>query len=144
MSSAFTMWAGRYVYERPTKCIAAEFLNTSGNLDGEVREKRSIGATGGGDTLHGFISIDGKLVDVNTLLAAPDGWQITRTSAINEGRIAALACRIDNAYQCMPALLSPVPEPAAPVLWSAGLPLLASRWVLRRPSRRHAVNRRAV
>jgi hypothetical protein len=99
----------------------------------------------GGDTLHGFIYIDGQLVDVNALLVAPDGWQIVRTSAINEGRqIASLACRIDNEYQCMPALLSPVPEPAAPVLWSGGLLLLASRWVLRRPSARKAVDGRAA
>jgi probable HAF family extracellular repeat protein len=114
-----------------------------GNLGGDSTYALSIndrgdivgyGTTGLG-ILHGFIYVDGKMVDLNTLLAAPDGWQITRTSAINEGRqIAALACRIDNAGECMPALLSPVPEPAAPVLWSGGLLLLASRWVLRRPA----------
>lgn|GEM_PF-6591821 len=87
----------------------------------------------------------GELVDLNTLLVAPNGWEITRTSAINEGRqIASLACRADNAFECMPALLSPVPEPAASVLWSGGLLLLASRWVLRRPSRRHDMDRQAA
>jgi probable HAF family extracellular repeat protein len=125
-----------------------------GNLGGDSAYALSIndrgdivgyGKTGGGDTLHGFIYVDGKMVDLNALLVAPDGWQITRTSAINEGRqIASLACRIDNANECMPALLSPVPEPAAPVLWSGGLLLLASRWVLRRPGRRHALGRRSA
>jgi probable HAF family extracellular repeat protein len=115
-----------------------------GNLGGDSAYALSINdrgdivgysATGLG-MLHGFIYVDGNMVDLNSLLVAPNGWQVTYTSAINEGRqIASLACRIDNANECMPALLSPVPEPAAPVLWSGGLLLLASRWALRRPSR---------
>jgi probable HAF family extracellular repeat protein len=119
-----------------------------GNLGGgdtyalSINERGDIvgyGATGRGDTLHGFIYIDGKLVDVNTLLVASDGWEITRASAINEGgQIASQACRIDSQHDCRYALLSPVPEPAAPALWSGGLLLLASRWALRRRSRRHA------
>lgn len=129
-------------------------LQDLGNLGGASTYALSIndrgdvvgyGSTGRGDTLHGFIYADGKIVDVNSLLVAPDGWEITRTSAINEGRqIASLACRIDDAFQCTPALLSPVPEPAAFVLWSAGLLLLASsKWGWRRPGRRHAVDRPA-
>jgi hypothetical protein len=31
----------RTVYERSTKCIAAAFIKTSGNLDAQVREIRS-------------------------------------------------------------------------------------------------------
>lgn len=129
-------------------------LQDLGNLGGDSTYALSIndrgdivgyGATGRGDTLHGFIYVDGKLVDLNTVLVAPNGWQIARTSAINEGgQIASLACRIDNAFECMPALLSPIPEPATSVLWSGGLLLLASRWVSRRPGRRHAVNRPAA
>jgi probable HAF family extracellular repeat protein len=113
-----------------------------GNLGGDSTYALSIndrgdivgyGSTGLGP-LHGFIYVDGKMVDLNTLLVAPDGWEITRTSAINEERqIASLACRIDDSSQCMPALLSPVPEPAAAMLWSGGLLLLAARWILRRP-----------
>jgi probable HAF family extracellular repeat protein len=126
-------------------------LQDLGDLGGEITYALSIndhgdivgyGATGLGDTLHGFIYVGGKMLDLNTLLVAPDGWEITRTSAINERRqIASLACRIDNAFQCMPALLSPVPEPAASVLWSVGLLLLASRLVWRGPDRRNAVKR---
>lgn len=94
-------------------------INEGGDIVG-------YGATGAGDTLHGFIYVDGKLIDLNTLLVEPNGWQITRTSAINEGRqIAGLACRIDDEFQCLPALLSPVPEPTALALWIAGLLLLA-------------------
>jgi probable HAF family extracellular repeat protein len=129
-------------------------LQDLGNLGGDVTYALSInergdivgsGTTGRGDTVHGFIYIDGKLVDLNTLLVEPDGWELTRASAINEGRqIVSLACRIDSQYDCMYALLSPVPEPAAPVLWSGGLLLLASRWVLRRPSARKAVDGRAA
>jgi probable HAF family extracellular repeat protein len=116
-----------------------------GNLGGDgtyalsINDRGDIVGYGTTDLgiLHGFIYVDGKMVDLNSLLVAPDGWQITRTSAINEGRqIASLACRIDTPSECMPALLSPVPEPAAPVLWSGGLVLLASRWLLRRPSRK--------
>lgn len=116
-----------------------------GNLGAESTYALSIndrgdivgyGATGRGDVLHGFLYIDGELVDLNTLLAAPNGWEITRTSAINEGRqIASLACRIDDASVCMPALLSPVPEPAASVLWGGALLLLALRWILHRLGR---------
>lgn len=129
-------------------------LTDLGDLGGGISYALSIndrgdivgnGTTGRGDTVHGFIYADGKLVDLNTLLVAPDGWEIRGASAVNEGRqIAALACRIDNAYQCMPALLSPVPEPAAFALWSGGLVLLASRWGLRRSRRRHAVTLRAA
>lgn len=116
-----------------------------GDLGGDATYALSIndrgdivgyGTTGRGDTLHGFIYVDGELVDLNTLLVAPDGWEVARTSAINDARqIAALACRTD-AYRCVPALLSPIPEPAAFVLCSAGLLLLAARRCLRsrRPS----------
>lgn len=117
-------------------------LQDLGDLGGGVTYALSIndrgdivgyGATGRGDTLHGFLYIDGKLVDLNTLLVAPDGWEIARTSAINERRqIASLACRIDDAFQCMPALLSPVPEPDAPLLWSGGLLLVAALFATRR------------
>jgi hypothetical protein len=41
VSSAYTMLAGRCIDERPTKCIAAEIIKTSGNLDVLVREMRS-------------------------------------------------------------------------------------------------------
>jgi hypothetical protein len=34
------MSAGRCIDERPTKCIAAEIIKTSGNLDVQVRETR--------------------------------------------------------------------------------------------------------
>ena len=95
-----------------------------------------------GYTLHGFIYTDGELIDLNTLLVAPNGWQITHTSAINEGRqIASLACRIDDEFACMPALLSPVPEPDASALWLGGLLLLASQGVIRRQSLRDAWRR---
>ncbi len=105
-----------------------------GSLGGNVTYALSInqrgdvvghGLTGPGDTLHGFIYADGEMVDVNSLLVEPHGWHITRTSAINEARqIAGLACRVNNPFQCMPALLSPVPEPPATILWSGGLLLL--------------------
>lgn len=81
-----------------------------GDLGGDVTYALSInergdivgyGGTGRGDTLHGFIYADGELVDLNTLLVAPDGWEVARTSAINDARqIAALACRTD-AYRCV-------------------------------------------
>ena len=109
-------------------------LTDLGSLGGNVTYALSInqrgdivgyGLTGPGDTLHGFIYADGKMVNLNTLLLAPDGWEITRTSAINELRqVAGLACRIDKPIECMPALLTPIPEPAAYVLWSGGLLLL--------------------
>lgn len=128
-------------------------LQDLGNLGGDVTSALSInergdivgsGTTGRGDTVHGFIYIDGKLVDVNTLLVEPDGWEITGARAINEERqIVSLACRTDIQYACEWALLSPVPEPAARLLWSGGLLLLASRWVLRRPGRRKAPDCRA-
>jgi probable HAF family extracellular repeat protein len=124
-----------------------------GNLGGDntyalsINERGAIvghGTTGRGDTLHGFIYVDGKLVDLNTLLVAPNGWQVTRTSAINGGlKLAGLACRIDNEFECMPALLSPVPEPAASVLLSGGLLLLlASRCVRRLGHNRGSDTRR--
>jgi len=127
-------------------------LHDLGNLGGNTTSALSInergdivgyGTTGPGDTVHGFIYVDGKIVDVNTLLVAPDHWQITRASAINEeGQIVSLACRTDSQYDCMHALLSPVPEPAPPVLWSGGLLLFAAWWVLRRPGERSAGARR--
>jgi hypothetical protein len=36
----FTMPAGRCIDERPTKCIAAELIKTSGKSDVQVREIR--------------------------------------------------------------------------------------------------------
>lgn len=128
-------------------------LRDLGNLGGDSTYALSIndrgdivgyGHTGRGDTLHGFIYIDGKLLDLNDLLVAPGGWQITRTTAINEaGQIASLACRIDDEDACMPALLSPIPEPAPLVLWSGGALLLASRWIVRRARGRDAGSGRA-
>lgn len=112
-------------------------LTDLGSLGGSVTYAQSInqrddivgyGLTGRGDTLHGFIYADGKMVDLNTVLMAPNGWQITRTSAINETRqIAGLACRMDNRFECIPALLSPIPEPSPSRLWGGGRLLLGSR-----------------
>ena len=79
----------------------------------------------GGAGAHAFRWEDGALVDLNTLVASPGGWELTTAQDINEaGQILGIACQGDN---CASVLLTPVPEPAAGLMLLAGLGAVAAR-----------------
>jgi probable HAF family extracellular repeat protein len=110
-----------------------------GSLGGDYAEARALNEAGlvvglaslpGFGFSHAFLYADGSLQDLNALVDGLDGFTLTEAVGINEqGLIAANGC---NEFGfCAPVLLTPVPEPAAPAMWLAGLlaglPLLSRR-----------------
>jgi probable HAF family extracellular repeat protein len=122
-----------------------------GSLGGDYAEARALNEAGlvvglaslpGFGFSHAFLYADGRLQDLNALVDGleVDGlvdFTLTEAVGINEqGQIVANGC--DKLGFCAPVLLTPVPEPAAPAMWLAGLlvglPLLSRR--LRRATHR--------
>jgi probable HAF family extracellular repeat protein len=83
---------------------------------------------------HGFVYIDGALVDLNTLIDPASGWVIEDASAINDlGQIAGKACIGGECYAVRLDLVSAVPEPAQSAMLLGGAVLFVLLRVVRRP-----------
>lgn len=73
-----------------------------------------------------FISHNGVLIDLNTLIDPASGWQISQATAINDmGQIVGSACRDFICSAVRLDRISPVPEPGAALLLLPGLLMLA-------------------
>ncbi|MGB7342962.1 MAG: hypothetical protein WBD20_02005 [Pirellulaceae bacterium] len=77
-------------------------MENLGTLGGEASNARAINdqswivgnAETGEGNQHGFLYVDGKMLDLNEFVAKGDGWEITDAFAINERhQIAAVASR---------------------------------------------------
>ena len=100
---------------------AAQALNDAGVVVGYA----VFSPAPGEPDWHAFVYDGAALVDLNTLVDAPAGWQLTTAMDINDaGQILGTACQ---AGSCASVLLTPVPEPAAGFLLLAGLGVLAAR-----------------
>lgn len=106
-------------------------LGSFGGFDVTIGEMNALGqVVGTGNTPDGpdvaFISRDGTLVDLNTLIDPASGWAITSALDINDsGQIIANACRDGVCRAVRLDLAAAVPEPDATLLWLAGVSALA-------------------
>ena len=88
----------------------------------------------GDKEIHAFLVTDGQMMDLNALLepVSGDGWVLTSASAANEaGQIVGQGTYRN---QVRSFLLTPIPEPASPMLLAAAL--LAATCASRRWRRR--------
>lgn len=105
-------------------------LGSFGGRDVTIGGMNQLGqVVGTGNTWDGpdvpFISSNGALVDLNTLIDATLGWTITSALDINDhGQIIADACRAGQCSAIRLDLASAVPEPGALCLLLPGLLLL--------------------
>ena len=106
-------------------------LGSFGGFDVTIGGMNTLGqVVGTGNTPDGpdvaFISRDGTLVDLNTLIDPASGWAITSALDINDsGQIIANACRDGVCRAVRLDLAAAVPEPDATLLWLAGVSALA-------------------
>jgi probable HAF family extracellular repeat protein len=110
-----------------------------GSLGGAVASPLAVNNDGtvigwsflnGQSNMHAFVYRDGKMADLNLLADLPAGWTLSMARDINDaGQIIARGCNgTTGACSWMELnLISPVPEPAAPALFLAGLLPLAWR-----------------
>jgi probable HAF family extracellular repeat protein len=79
---------------------------------------------------HGFLYQDGRMFDLNSLLAADPGWVIGRATAINDaGQIVGRAY-FNGASRAF--LLTPIPEPGTVALGFTVLVVWMSIWAGKR------------
>lgn len=106
-------------------------LGSFGGLDVTIGGMNQLGqVVGTGNTWDGpdvpFISSNGALIDLNTLIDATVGWTITSALDINDhGQIIADACRAGQCSAVRLDLASAVPEPVTALLLLPGLLMLA-------------------
>lgn len=118
-------------------------LGSFGGLDITIGGMNQQGqVVGTGNTQDGpdvaFLSRDGALVDLNTLIDTALGWTMTSALDINDhGDIIAYGCRAGHCSAVRLALASTVPEPAGAWLLLPGLLVLGgARRQLRRGAKR--------
>jgi probable HAF family extracellular repeat protein len=121
-------------------------LGSFGGFDVTIGGMNQLGqVVGTGNTPDGpdvaFLSRDGALVDLNTLIDSASGWVITSAMDINDhGQIIANACRASACSAVRLDLASPVPESSPALLLLAGVPALRYwrrwQWQLRRQTKR--------
>lgn len=99
--------------------------STAINNLGDVVGNFTLPGPGGG-TAHAYLYQDGVQYDLADLVTDANGWRVSRAQDINDsGQIVGQAC--DRHAECVPILLSPVPEPTTYGLLLAGLGVLGWR-----------------
>ncbi len=118
---AFLFTAGRMV-DLQTLGGANSFGYGVNRLGDVVGSSELAGST----EKHAFLYSKGQMVDLNDLVDPGLGYTLNYAGDINDhGQIAALGC--NRLRECQGFLLtlsdvtSPVPDPAAPLMWLAGL-----------------------
>jgi hypothetical protein len=123
----------------------ADGLNDEGFAVGTATGYPGVGTTGGHATLWDIRT--GIPVDLNELIAPGSGWELIEANSINNaGQIAGDALfdadgpagPLQPIYRAF--LLTPVPEPAGPVLALASVALVPIRRRRRTGTRRHRRN----
>jgi probable HAF family extracellular repeat protein len=110
-------------------------MHDLGSFGGDFGEAHALNAAGmvvgyssfaGGGFAHAFVYAGGSLVDLNTVTEGIGTQVLMDAVGIDDaGRIVANSC--NDFGDCAPALLTPVPEPAAALLLLAGIPVLLWR-----------------
>ncbi|GAB3428857.1 PEP-CTERM sorting domain-containing protein [Massilia solisilvae] len=73
---------------------------------------------------HAFIYLDGKMVDLNTLVDRSSGWEMVSANDVNDAQqILGTACRLGTCVKVRLDLISPIPEPSTWAMLLAGLAL---------------------
>lgn len=97
--------------------IQAHGVNSAGDVVGSMPIPNPNGA---------FLWSGGVLYDLIDYIDPAGGWRIDEALAINDrGQISAFGC--NQASECGPLVLTPVPEPQVVALLMAGLGLLSGR-----------------
>jgi probable HAF family extracellular repeat protein len=126
-----------FLYENghmtPLGSLTVANMATAINNLGAVVGNFEVRGPGGG-VEHAYLYQDGVQYDLAALVTGAAGWRVSRAQDINDrGQIVGQAC--DRYSECVPVLLSPVPEPAAYSALLAGLALLGWRRYREGPAR---------
>jgi probable HAF family extracellular repeat protein len=114
------------------------YLDTLGGTSSSAADINNHGWIVGSSTLadgsrHGFLYVDGEMIDLNTLIDPASGIVLRDALSINDrGDILAYSATIGY------VILSPVPEAGQWALLLTGLPMLAA---VQRPARRRRAAR---
>jgi probable HAF family extracellular repeat protein len=100
----------------------ANDINAAGIVVGESSFFDYNGGTGTGKD-HAFIYSGNVLQDLNDLIPANSGWTLRRATAINDFD-QIVGTGINSAGEMHGFLLTPIPEPASPMLLGAAMMLL--------------------
>jgi probable HAF family extracellular repeat protein len=103
--------------------LTVDDINEHGAFVGNAAK---VGSGNGGP--FGYVFLHGAAVDLNTLIDAASGWQISGASGINDlGQIVGYGCVSDSCGAVRLDLAGAVPEPASALLLVPGLLVLAGK-----------------